>query len=69
MIGKVNKREIPDDGLIAQRRNLLWAIVRQAFRDAKRGDIMAIEFCFAIALRPTKLSRELETVHYTLWLN
>lgn len=54
-----NRRDILDDGLFQQRQNLLWAIVRQAFRDAKRGDILAIEFCYAIALRPSRLERAL----------
>lgn len=54
-----NNREITDDGLSRQRKNLLWAIVTRAFRDAKRGDLGAVQFCYAIALKPSRLAQEL----------
>lgn len=55
----VDNREIIDDGLSQQRKNLLWAIVTRAYRDAKKGDTGAIQFCYAIALKPSRLAQEL----------
>lgn len=54
-----------DDGLSRQRKTLLWAVVTRAYRDAKRGDIGAKEFCYTIALRPLKLTHELMKALWT----